>query len=353
DTSGFTLHQLPPVRSPDDTYTRLVDDQGREAAPALHAERSKALVRILDEVQPDALMVEMFPFGRSQIATEMIDLIEAARARTPRPLILSSVRDIVPAKRTLERYEEMADQVNAWFDAVLVHGDAALIAFDKSFPPSRRIADRIRYTGYVLSPAQEPATNTADGEVVVSAGGGAFGAKLLHAALQARSSGILDRELAEAPWRLLTGPNIPDPDWDAINKQAGDGITVERMRADFRSLLARARLSVSLCGYNTALEVLEAGVPAVMVPAGSGRQNEQRRRAQALLRHGLVQEVPEAELTASTLAAAINRAAAPRPPAQKSGIRIDLSGAGTTRRLIQDMLAGARPEKDSELASPA
>ena len=95
---GVTLHQLPALRSPDDSYTRLVDAQGREATPALNASRRKALVGIFQATRPDAVMVEMFPFGRSQIKAEMVALVEAARAAVPRPLVISSVRDIIAAK---------------------------------------------------------------------------------------------------------------------------------------------------------------------------------------------------------------------------------------------------------------
>ena len=111
DLSGVTLHQLPALRSPDDSYTRLVDAQDRDATPALSANRRKMLVDIFQSTHPDAVMVEMFPFGRSQIKAEMIALVEAARAAVPRPLVISSVRDIIAAKRQAPRYDEMASQV--------------------------------------------------------------------------------------------------------------------------------------------------------------------------------------------------------------------------------------------------
>ncbi len=354
DTAGLTLHQLPPVTSPDDSYTRLVDEAGREVGPAYHARRIGALLGILDRARPDALLIEMFPFGRSQIAEEMTALIGAARARTPRPLILSSVRDIVALKRGPERYEEMADQVVAWFDAVLVHGDEGLIAFDESFPPAARIREYLHYTGYVLAPAPEATAHAnagAEGEVLVSAGGGAFGAALMRAALEARGHPALDRALRDAPWRLLTGPNIPAAEAEALAARAGPGVVIERMRPDFRALLARAQVSVSLCGYNTALEVIEAEVPAVMVPAGTGRQNEQRRRAEALGRRGLAEVVAEADLGAARLAGAINRAAARK--AARRGPSIDLSGLESTRRLIASWLGGENPKRTAGLASSA
>ncbi len=348
--AGVTLHQLPALRSPDDSYTRLVDAEGREATPALNTSRRKALVGIFQATRPDAVMVEMFPFGRSQIKAEMVALVEAARAAVPRPLVISSVRDIIAAKREASRYDEMADQVAAWFDAVLIHGDPAVIPFEESFPAARRIRQWIHYTGYVLSgPAATPAPDSGPREVLVSAGGGAHGAKLMKAAIAAHANGMLSTAIAGAPWRLLTGPNIPPRQAAELERLAGDGIVIERMRRDFRNLLAHARVSVSLCGYNTAMEVIAARVPAVMVPFGSGRQNEQRRRAGALARIGLVEQVSEADLDGHSLAAAMNAAVDRQPGPGGAMPAIDMSGAETTRRLVGKWLSQGKAETGTAL----
>ncbi|MCZ6447445.1 MAG: glycosyltransferase [Alphaproteobacteria bacterium] len=348
--AGVTLHQLPALRSPDDSYTRLVDAEGRDATPALNASRRKALVGIFQATRPDAVMVEMFPFGRSQIKAEMVALVEAARAAVPRPLVISSVRDIIAAKREASRYDEMADQVAAWFDAVLIHGDPAVIPFEESFPAARRIRQWIHYTGYVLSgPAATPAPDSGPREVLVSAGGGAHGAKLMKAAMAARANGLLSGAIAGAPWRLLTGPNIPPRQAAELERLAGDGVVIERMRTDFRNLLAHARVSVSLCGYNTAMEVIAARVPAVMVPSGSGRQNEQRRRAGALARIGLAEQVSEADLDGHSLAAAMNAAVGRQPGPGGAMPAIDMSGAETTRRLVSKWLSRGKAETGTAL----
>lgn len=352
DLSGIGLHQLPALRSPDDRYNRLVDAQGRNATPALHLERCEMLKKILDKTRPDAVVVEMFPFGRSQIKGEMVALVEAARTASPRPLLISSVRDIIPAKRTASRYEEMADQVAAWFDAVLVHGDEAIIPFEASFPPATRIGGWLHYTGYVLpDPFPAPSEAAAPAEVLVSAGGGAFGAKLLEAAIAARNNPILDREIADAPWRLLTGPNIPRRHAAGIKRLAGDGVVIERMRPDFQALLAGARVSISQCGYNTSMEVIASGIPAVIVPFGSGRQTEQHSRAAALSEIGLVESVPEKDLNGDSLATAIN-AAVKMGPRRSGDIKIDMSGALMTCRLMRQWLSQGQAVSAAALGPP-
>jgi len=44
-------------------------------------------------------------------------------------------------------------------------------------------------------------------------------------------------------------------------------------------MLYHAAASVSLCGYNTALDILQAGTPAVFVPFDDGSEVEQGLRA--------------------------------------------------------------------------
>lgn len=349
---GARLHQLAPLRSPDDTYTRLLDAAGAEAGAPLHAARIGALRGILDAVKPDAVMVEMFPFGRSQIAAEMVALIEAARAAPWRPLVLSSVRDLVAAKTSRARYREMAGQVAAWFDAVLVHGDANVIPFGESFPEAERIGRFLHYTGYVVADGLAPASPAEQGrEVIVSAGGGVSGMTLMRAAISSRADRALDPTFARLPWRLITGPNLPDADAAELARRAGDGLVVERARSDFRRLLARARVSVSQCGYNTAVEVIATGIPAVMVPFGAGRQTEQHARARALARMGLAEVVPQGKLDGPSLARAIASAAA-APAGSRRAPEIDLSGAQTTARLVRRWLA-ARAGGKRAGAAPA
>ena len=140
------------------------------------------------------------------------------------------------------------------------------------------ITDRTHYTGYVVDGEAVP-TNRADGggdEVVVSAGGGAVGETLLRTAIAAKS-GTVYRDLT---WRFLAGHNMPNSEFDSIRAKAGAGIVVERARTDFPALLASSALSISQCGYNTMMELLNAGIRAVVVPFAGDGETEQSTRAQ-------------------------------------------------------------------------
>ncbi len=353
DIGAAGFFQLPPVFSPDDSYSRLVDESGAPATPELRRRRRAQLLGHVLTRRPDMVIVEMFPFGRSQIRDDIVALLEAARVMRPRPWLVSSVRDILPAKRTPERYQEMADDAEANFDYVMVHGDKDLIPFEASFPPAGRLGGKLRYTGSVTGSEAGAADRDAartqkapggasgegegeregegNGEVVVSAGGGAFAKDLLEMALMARG---LSRR-SSLNWRLITGPNFEDGDFRALEAAAPAGVVIERTRRNFPELLRRAAVSVSQAGYNTVMDILTSGARAVVVPYLNGRQTEQSLRAECLASRGGVRALSGGAITPGALAREIDAAAA-GAPANAAGI--DLNGAAKSARLVAGWL---------------
>src|SRR5690606_4225543 len=85
---GVELLQLPPLRSNGVDFRTLLDAEGKEASPALLQERADLLARAVREGRPDAVITELFPFGRRMLAAEFITLIQAARALKPAPILL-------------------------------------------------------------------------------------------------------------------------------------------------------------------------------------------------------------------------------------------------------------------------
>src|SRR5205823_4342063 len=115
---------------------------------------------------------------RPQLRFELLPLLEEARHRQPRPLIVSSVRDIVRRSVLPQRVQETLDLFRH-FDLAMIHGDPRLIGFDRSFAGWNAIWTRAVYTGYVADAMPGAAASEAGkDEVVVSVGGGAVGAPL-------------------------------------------------------------------------------------------------------------------------------------------------------------------------------
>ena len=85
---------------------------------------------------------------------------------------------------------------------------------------------------------------------------------------------------------------------------------MERARPDFTGMLKRARLSISQAGYNTILDILDAGVASVLVPFAQATETEQAQRAKALAARGRVVVAEEHNLTTEILAQAADDALA-------------------------------------------
>jgi predicted glycosyltransferase len=322
--SGIDTVQLSPIRARDATFT-LVDEAGVSVNDALRAARCERLLAAFGEAKPAAVVTEGFPFARRAFRFELDPLIAAAHAADVP--VICSVRDIPTVRADPARLASIVARVRDDFAAVLVHGDAGFIPFDVAFPAAPEIADRLRYTGYVTTPAPRHADDHAPaGEILVSVGGGAAGRALVTAALEARRKGCL----VEHPWRILAGSSLDETELAAAQRAAPAGLGIERFRGDFPTLLQRCHVSVSQAGYNTVLDILAARTRAVLVPFAAERETEQLIRAEHLAARGAAVVLRESDLTPATLAAAIERAAAsePRP------IALDIDGARRSAALI-------------------
>lgn len=334
DLGGARLLQLPPLRTADETFSRLLGEDGAKISQAFKDARRERLLAAFAEARPRILMTEMYPFGRRQLRFELEPLIAAAEAARPRPWIVASVRDILVVQDNPAKSAWMRDTARAHYDRVIVHGDPKLVTFGASFPHAEALGDRLVYSGYVASGDGAASAARAGAEVLVSIGGGAFGEKLARAALAARPLSAL----AGTPWRLLLGHNLPQAVFDELAAAAPEGVTVERARADFPARLRGCRLSISQAGYNTVVDLLRAGAPALLVPFSGGGENEQVRRAAKLAEAGLAAVVPERDLTPRRLAAGID-VASTRPSARPA---LKLDGARETVRLLRELPTAER-----------
>lgn len=288
---GVTLVDLPPLGM-DDGHT-VVSRAGHVDVDAARATRRRMLVEAVARHRPHLVLVELFPFGRKKFAGEILPLIRAARALPAPARIVCSVRDIlVDARPDQQRHDDRARWLaQRYFDAVLVHTDPALARLEDSFRPRRPLTLPVIATGYVVPRrATLPACASGD-HVLVSAGGGKVGGPLFTAALAAQARLWPGHRI---PMRIIAGPFLPEREWEALLAQASGqpGITLVRHVPDMVAEMRGACLSISQCGYNTALDVLVAGTPAIMVPYAPPGENEQRRRADTLWRLGAIHSAP-------------------------------------------------------------
>ena len=329
DIADAKLVQLPPVRAADKYFKVLIDEHDIEIDDAFRSRRRDLLLDAYRTEAPDVILTELFPFGRRQLRGELTALLDTAMAQPDRPLIVSSVRDILVEPPKPERVQEMLERIETYYDRVLIHGDPTLIPFDDTFAHADRIADRVAYSGYVVDTPEKTPDGPGTDEVIVSAGGGAVSEELFRAAMMARKS----TRLSDRTWRILAGHALPADVFTALQAEAPDGVIVERARPDFTTLMANCALSISQGGYNTVMEMMAARTRGVIVPYAGGLETEQTLRARLLENRSGIRSIPEDSLNPDTLAHAVDAALA-APPPDASGLNTD--GADASARLIAE-----------------
>jgi predicted glycosyltransferase len=118
--------------------------------------------------------------------------------------------------------------------------------------------------------------------VLVSAGGGQSGDTLVYLRAAVRSRPLCPASISgDTPWYVFVGWCVEETLFqqcvDELNNPPS--VVVRRASKDFIGLLARCKMSISQGGYNTTMEVVSSGRPAVIVPVCYGNDVEQAVRA--------------------------------------------------------------------------
>jgi predicted glycosyltransferase len=286
------------------------------------------------DTAPDVVLVELFPFGRKKFAGELMPLLEAARAARPAPFVACSLRDIlVGSRRDQQGHDDRASRVsNEYFDAVLVHADPRFATLEETFHPTVPLRVPVHYTGFVRGPVGHDRERPRERRVLVSAGGGLVGAPLFRAAVEAHPRLLADLGLRTV---IVAGPFLPAPVFDELTARAEEttGLQVVRYLPDLGAEMAASAVSVSQAGYNTTMDILGCTTPAVVVPYGEGREDEQAARARRLERLGALRVLDADRLSAHTLVDAVGDALdwTPLP------VPLALDGRSRTSELLRSL----------------
>jgi predicted glycosyltransferase len=331
--AGITTIELPPVA--ENHEGRLVPVEDGEPIERVMDARRQRLLDAVTTLRPRAIVVELFPFGRRKFRGELMPLLEAARHQ-PGVLVASSVRDLLVDRGSeQQRHDDRAAAIlNEYFDAILVHTDPSFATLADTFHPSVPLRVPVLHTGFVVSPA--PADTPPRGRrILVSGGGGRFAERLFQSAVAAHA--LLGDDAP--PMLVVAGPLCTADVLDRLRAAAAhsERIAIVPTVADLSWEMRASAVSVSQCGYNTALDIVRAGVPALVVPFDDNGDSEQGDRAQRLARLGAVQVLPAAALEPAALADAIRQTLRFVPASPD----FDLDGAAHSTRALVTMLRHA------------
>lgn len=299
---------------------------------------------------PDVFLVDNFPLGSQH---ELLETLQELRGQSTRTVL--GLRDVLDSPDVVQADWErqgMYELIERYYDSVLVYGMETVFDVRSAYKLPAKLAERVRFCGYVAD-ASSLSRSAADIHagfglseplVVVTGGGGGDAYPLLKLSLEAL------RETPEASCLVVTGPLMAPADRDklrALAERRGNTRVVDYVK-DLPSYLAAADVVVSMCGYNTAAEIVSLGVPAIVVPrtwrygehlnrARTSTEWEQLIRAQALADLGLVRLLEPEAASAESLAAAIR--AALGSPRTRPAIELDLGGIANASRHLLSLTA--------------
>lgn len=329
--TGIRFLQLPGLKM-DTHFSTLEPCENGRSLKAVKQTRQERFLAFFRTFQPDIFVVELYPFGRKAFSFELDPLLEGIHRGTLAPCLrLCSLRDILVEKKDPQRYEtRVLARLNTLFDGLLIHSDPTFIPLSQTFSRCNAITIPFQYTGFI-SPAlpavaqgpnalrQRLSLNRGDKLIVASIGGGNVGAELLIAC--AKSAKLLVHEPNRLHFHLFTGP-YSDPELHRKLHLLGcPNLHIHPFSSHFQEWLQAADLSISMAGYNTCMNLLKSGVPALLYPFAQNR--EQTLRIQAFTK-----DSPFLMLTPEKLS----------PPLLADAIRVHLQ---RKRMVSQALLNGA------------
>ena len=320
---SISTFQLPGLKM-DAEFGGLIPCTPGKDLGEIKALRQSMLYSFFERERPEVFITELYPMGRKAFRFELDPVLKAMKSGTLAPaLCCSSVRDILVEKKTgKEAFEARAVKtLNSYFHGLLIHADPEVIRLHETFDSADQINIPCHYTGFIapLRSGDEDATplSTPDKPVVIaSIGGGNVGSHLLHAIACAAQRADNAYHL-----KIFCGKYSEVAFYNDLKSFESKNITVETFTDHFSAEIAGANLSISMAGYNTCMNIIQAGIPALLLPFAQNR--EQRLRVEKLSAVSSMALLSESDLTPHRLNTLIKE----QLIAPKYNNTIDLHGA--------------------------
>ncbi len=170
--------------------------------------------------------------------------------------------------------------------------------------------------------------------ILVSVGGGQLGHALLESIVE--TSLIIERYIPHHI-QVFTGPFIPDEKFIQLQKAAKhrSNLTIRKYTSQLLAYMKKASLSISMCGYNTTMNIISTGVTSLVLP--SNKDWEQKVRAEKLEKLKIVKVIHSKDLQPVNLAKQIIENLR-KEAVVKNYENIDMQGAQKTSALLKELL---------------
>lgn len=282
--TDISFVQLPGLKM-DAKFATLLPCDPEQSLEEVKVKRQQQLYSFFQEFTPDIFLVELYPFGRKAFRFELDPILhDIAMGKLAPCLRLCSLRDILVEKKDRKKYEnQVLEILNTSFDGLLIHSDPDFIPLEQTFSATSSITIPIQYTGFITPPPpplqqintlrQNLNIPDKDKLIVASIGGGNVGAELLQAV--AHAANLLKKD-TELHFHLFTGIYSAPELYAELQSLESAQLHIHRFSPNFPEWLQAADMSISMAGYNTCMNLLDANIPALLFPFAQNREQKMR-----------------------------------------------------------------------------
>jgi predicted glycosyltransferase len=248
--------------------------------------RKEEVEKTIRDYKPDIIIFEMYPFLTRFRDPDLDAVKEVYPDPANRPKIVCLSRDIIHSANAAETVEIL----NRDFDNVLVRGDGKLHKLEECMPEFKCITPPIENCGNIVStmPIRESMPEN-ERPVLVFSGGGyrntddAFFTQTIRSRKHSKT-------FSKNPWVITVSNNCTEAQFIKYREIAREedpdgGIRITRPvdNKQFREMMANSAAAIVRSSYNTTFELVQSGVPFVVIPRSQmGYDQEQNVRARAL-----------------------------------------------------------------------
>ncbi|NTV29696.1 MAG: hypothetical protein HGA80_06425 [Candidatus Omnitrophica bacterium] len=256
--------------------------------------RSRFILETASRIRPDIFLTEFFPLGRLEYLSELLPVIRLLKKQGTRIFASIGYPYLVDLPgRHRAHLASLVPAIIKLYDRILIHTPPGLEntylhdalksgqlrrVYDNFFS---RIAHKTTYTGYVVPHAAQPSPairklmDTAAGTftIVVSRGGGAVCPQII-------TRSILAQKILGNCYRFIiaAGPATTPAEkalfLSCLKKTGSKNVFLFDYLPELAYCLQHCSASVSMSGYNTAVQLLSFGTPSIIIPYASATSHE-------------------------------------------------------------------------------
>lgn len=323
------IFQLPGLEM-DADFSSLIPCDKNITLDEVKAKRQQMLYRWFEDNKPEVFITELYPLGRKGFRFELDPVLKGIKEGDLAPAFCcSSVRDIlVEKKEGREKFENRAVKtLNSYFQGLLIHSDSKVITLSETFNKFDNINIPYDYSGFItpsFTISKNKNKQQAQPLVIASIGGGNVGSELLEATMNAAI-------IADGKYQLkiFCGKYSSNKLYKNLKDKECKDISVCRFTDNFPAELAKAQLSISMAGYNTCMNVVQIGIPALFYPFAQNK--EQQLRVEKFSKHANIKTISKNQLNNEKLNSLILEQLEHQPYTSK----IDLNGAEKSCTILE------------------